>query len=46
MSYLTEKESYFDIPDILRQLTFTEVIEIGNAFFDAAEVTDFTIVPK
>ncbi len=46
MTYLTDTENYFDIPQILEHLSLTDTVEIGKQFLATAEVSDFTIFPK
>ncbi|KPJ22328.1 EF-P 5-aminopentanol modification-associated protein YfmH [Streptococcus phocae] len=44
--YLSDKETYFDIPSIIEKLTLKDLFDIANAFFKEAEVSDFTVFPK
>lgn len=45
-SYLSAKETYFDLPKILDKLSLEDVFNIGAKFFASAEATEFTIFPK
>lgn len=44
--YLSDKETYLDIPDILETLQFEDVLQIGHYFLAHTDVTEFTILPK
>ena len=46
VSYLGDKESYFDFPDILADLTLKDVVKIGKEFLQTADVADYIISPK
>lgn len=46
VTYLTKDELYFDLPDILEQLSFDEVLKTGLSFISGMDITDFTILPK
>jgi predicted Zn-dependent peptidase len=38
--------SYFDLPDLLFNLTLDEVCQVGQAFFAHSDAVDYTIFPK
>lgn len=46
VSYLSETESIFDIPELLTKLTLEEVLEVGRQFMSQCDVADFMIFPK
>lgn len=46
VSYLSESETYLDLPNILETLQFADVLKIGHHFLSNADVTEFTILPK
>lgn len=46
VTYLSDKELYFDLPDQLAQLSFEETVSIGMAFLKTMDMTDFTVFPK
>ncbi|MGT2926439.1 EF-P 5-aminopentanol modification-associated protein YfmH [Streptococcus cuniculipharyngis] len=46
VTYLTEDETYFDIPVCLEQLDLAKILAIGKEFLNQADMTDFTIFPK
>ncbi|MGT2934979.1 EF-P 5-aminopentanol modification-associated protein YfmH [Streptococcus castoreus] len=44
--YLSDRETYFDIPRIIETITLKDVLAIGRDFFEGADVSDFTVFPK
>lgn len=46
VTYLTDQELYFDLPDVLSQLTFEETVAVGTNFLKTMDMTDFTVFPK
>ena len=44
--YLTDKETYFDLPRIIESITLKDILAIGKAFFEKADISDFTVFPK
>lgn len=46
MNHLNGKETYFHYPDILSDLSFESVIEMGHYFNRASDISEFTIFPK
>lgn len=46
VTYFSETESIFDIPELLTSLTLEEVVEVGRRFIGQCDMTDFMIFPK
>ncbi|MFC3927982.1 EF-P 5-aminopentanol modification-associated protein YfmH [Streptococcus caprae] len=46
VAYSTEGQTYYDIPEILQELTLSEIIQMGNDFFQQSDMSDFTIFPR
>lgn len=46
VNYLTDDETYYDIPNLIQTLSIDEVIKIGRKFLEQSDVTDFIIFPK
>lgn len=44
--FLTNQDTYYDIPDILEKIQLVEVLSIADNFFKQAEESDFTVFPK
>ncbi|GAA0058493.1 hypothetical protein ScFU53_10930 [Streptococcus canis] len=44
--YSTDKETYFDLPRIIESITLKDILAIGKAFFEKADISDFTVFPK
>ncbi|CAN2924989.1 EF-P 5-aminopentanol modification-associated protein YfmH [Streptococcus dysgalactiae] len=44
--YLSDKETYFDLPRIIETISLKDILVIGKAFFEGADVSDFTVFPK
>lgn len=44
--FLTNQDTYYDIPDILEKIKLEEVLSIVDNFFKHAEESDFTVFPK
>ncbi|MGT2845347.1 EF-P 5-aminopentanol modification-associated protein YfmH [Streptococcus hongkongensis] len=44
--FLTNQDTYYDIPDILESIQLDEVLTIAEDFFKQAEESDFTVFPK
>lgn len=46
LHYLDKDMTYFDFPNLLQQLTFDNVLAIGEEFFQQGDRTEFIIFPK
>lgn len=46
MNHLSSRETYFDVPKILKKLSLEDVISIGLKFFEKSESIEFTILPR
>lgn len=44
--YMSDKESVFDLPDLLSGIELSEVLEVGRGFISDCDMTDFIIFPK
>ncbi len=44
--YLSDKETYFDLPRIIETISLKDILVIGKAFFEGADVSNFTVFPK